>query len=70
MALGIFHFVVFLFFEAHLWFYVPRRSIFLLAGLCFNIACNKRQVQGSVLTSDLFLNIGCNKRQVQGSVLT
>ena len=35
-----------------------------------NIACNKRQVQGSVLTSDLFLNIGCNKRQVQGSVLT
>ena len=35
MALGIFHFVVLLFFEALLWFYVPRRSIFLLAGLCW-----------------------------------
>ena len=36
MALGIVHFVVFLFFEAPLWFYVPSRSIFLLAGLCFS----------------------------------
>ena len=35
MALGIYQFVVFVFFWSPLWFYVPRRSIFLLAGLCF-----------------------------------
>ena len=29
--------MVFIFFEAPLWFYVTCRSIFLLAGLCFNL---------------------------------
>ena len=37
----------------------------LTGEISLDMACNKRQLQGSVLTSDLFLNIGCNKCQVQ-----